>query len=91
MKPTLKICAGSDCKKHRRRNRKIRELLEPHCKVGKMKCQDFCKGPVIQITHGKRRTWFKKLRGKKTREDLRTFVLTGEMSKRLKGCVARQK
>ncbi len=91
MKTSIRICVGSDCKKHRRRNRKIAALVEPHCPVGKMKCQDFCKGPVVRVHHGKRKTWFKKLRGEKLRRDLAEFVRDGTMSPRLQKCLARQK
>ena len=91
MKTSLKICLGSDCKKERRRNQKIRELVEPHYKVGKMKCQDYCKGPVVQVIRGPQRIWFKKVRGSKIRNDLLHFMIEGELSKRLKSCVVARK
>ena len=84
MKTSLRICEGSDCRKHKKSNKAIAKLLESHCKVSTMKCQDYCKGPVIRVRRDGERRWFKKVRGKKLRGDLLTYVREGTLSKRLK-------
>lgn len=91
MKTSMRICVGSDCRKHKKCNREIVALIEPHCRVETMKCQDFCKGPVVRVRHGNQRTWFQKIRGKKLRADLLRFVLDAETSPRLKKVRVRKK
>ena len=91
MKTSVRICIGSDCRKRKKSNAEILALLGPHCRVETMKCQDFCKGPVVRVRHGNQRTWFQKLRGKKLRSDLLHYVIEGELSPRLKKSRVRQK
>jgi len=78
------VCKGPDCRKHKTRIKKLVQALEGDCEVGRTKCLDLCKGPVVCVTRDKKRHIFSKLRGEKLREDLRQFVRTGRLSNRLK-------
>lgn len=78
------VCKGPDCRKHKTRIKKLVSALEGECEVGRTKCLDLCKGPVVCVTQGNTRHLFSKLRGDKLRTDLREFVRSGRLSKRLK-------
>ena len=78
------VCRGSGCRKHKTRIQKLMQTLDGECEVGRTKCLDLCKGPVVCVTRDNTRHLFSKLRGDKLREDLRHFVRTGRLSKQLK-------
>ena len=77
---------GSDCRKHKKGNARIAELFEDDVRIDAMKCRDSCKGPVVEVRIGKKKTLFKKVRGKKLRTALFDYVVEGTLSPALKKC-----
>ncbi len=76
----LKICRGKDCIRRTEDWEALWELESDNVSVSRSKCLDYCKGPVIQIRRGRRKYWFRKVRGEAIRRDLRTFLEEGSMS-----------
>ena len=79
----LRICRGKDCRKHRKPLRKIASHVDDLCETGTIKCQDICKGPVLVLTHGEYRYWFKKMKGQPIRDGFREWLLGEPMSSQL--------
>lgn len=80
MRLQLKICRGKDCTRRSEAWSSLWDLESETVSVGNIKCQDYCKGPVVQVRRGRRKFWFKKIRSEALRQDLHTFLQDGSMS-----------
>lgn len=78
------LCTGPDCRKHKKRIRRLERCLDGVCTWDHVACQDLCKGPVARVTRGKKTFLFKKIRSKKLARDLVTYVNGGKLSRPLK-------
>jgi hypothetical protein len=87
----VQLCIGSDCRKKRRRIRKLRTLLQELLPVKKVKCQDVCSGPVVVVRRAHERFWFKKIRNKKSRRELVDFLTGEEVGQHLKKRLVKRK
>jgi len=87
----VRICSGKACRKHKGRVKKLESVIDDHCRVGTIKCQGFCKGPVAVVERTGERFWFTRLRGNDLRNDLDAFVDGGKLSKRLKRRLKKQR
>ena len=48
----LRICTGSDCRKHNKRLEKIAAQIEDTCDVRAVKCQEIYRGRLLVLEHG---------------------------------------
>jgi hypothetical protein len=83
-RPKIRICDGKACRKLSGRAGKLQESVNGHCRVGTIKCQDICKGPVVVVQRAGERYWFSGMQGKRNRMALVAFLDTGKLSKRLR-------
>ena len=84
------ICTGSDCRKRSKELRAITQGLEG-VELCAVKCQKICKGPVVGVEVQGRMEWFSKLKEFKVQEQLRHFIQTGELKKRLRARMSRSR
>jgi len=80
----VQLCIGSDCRKKRKRIRKLTELFSDVAPLKTVKCQDICSGPVVIVRRSQELFWFKKLRNKKSRRHLLEFVMGERLTDHLK-------
>lgn len=78
------LCTGPDCRKHKKRIRRLERYLDGVCTWDHVACQDLCKGPVARVTRGEKTFLLKKIRGKKLARDLVTYLTEGKLSRPLK-------
>ena len=83
MKTQLRLCKGKDCKKYRKGLCKLAAEVEDLASSDSVKCQDICKGAVVVVQTPEHRYWFKKMSGKQNRRNLRSFLLSGQLPKKL--------
>lgn len=86
----VRLCRGKSCRKHQGPISKLENVIDDRCRLGTIKCQGFCKGPVAVVERTGERFWFTRLRGKELRRDLDAFVDGGRLSKRLKRRLKKQ-
>lgn len=87
----VQLCIGSDCRKKRKRIRRLRALFSDVVDVTNVKCQDICSGPVVVVHRSHERFWFSKVRSKRSRRDLIGFILGDELGDHLKGRLVKRK
>lgn len=81
--PAVHVCAGSDCRKARKANRKLAELLDGRARVEVVGCQKVCDGPVIGLEVDGQLQWFDDVRGD-AREALEAWLTRGKLKKPLR-------
>jgi hypothetical protein len=91
MKTQLRLCKGKDCKKYRKGLCKLAAEVEDLASSETVKCQDICKGAVIVVHAHDHRYWFKKMSGKQNRQNLRTFLMSGQLPKKLEKNMVKRK
>lgn len=77
------VCNGSSCKKHKRKNKAIREALEGDAVIESVGCQKICKGPVVGLVVDGTLQWFRKVNAKGNLEALRKVVRGKRLPKSL--------
>ena len=82
--PRVGLCVGPDCRKHKKRIRRLESCLEGVCVWAHVECQDLCKGPVVVVARDEEQLLFNKVRGKQLRSDLITYLTDGTLSSALK-------
>ena len=91
MKTHLRLCKGKDCRKYRKGLCKLAAEVEDLATSDTVKCQDICKGAVVVVQTPDHHYWFKKMSGKQNRQNLRSFLLSGQLPEKLEKRMVKRK
>lgn len=83
MAKTIYLCRGSDCKKRKSANKRLRSGLEGTHQIEEVRCQKICKGPVVGVKVEGTLHWFRKLDVKHDLVELQKTVARDRMTKGL--------
>ena len=69
-KPTVYLCLGKDCRKHKKALRALADALSGRAHVVEVGCQKICDGPVCGLRIGGELVWLEEVDSSKRRAAL---------------------
>ena len=88
---TVYVCAGKDCRKHKKTCRWLAESLPPGHTLEEVRCQKICSPSVIGLRHKDDLVWLKKMKSRKDVIAIVSALENNRLGSRLKGKVVKKR